>query len=340
MNNKYHKILILQTAYIGDVIVSTPLVREIKKLYPAADVDIITTPLSAEIFQYNPYIRKVIKFDKRNQKYFNLLKLIKYLRGRKYECSISIQSSLTSALLLYFSGIARRIGFKRQVLTTDSVEIEEKPEIHRSENILKLLTPLSNKEFDHRTELFLSDKERQLATNILEKVDNEQLKLIGIAPGSIRFTKQWPESYYVELLKNLASKNVFAFLIGGPKENKLCQRIINKSGNTKTSNLAGELSILESSAVIKKLDLMLTNDSAPLHMANAVKTDVFAFFGPTIRKYGFFPYRKNDKIFEIDLYCRSCSLHGGKKCPEGHFKCMLEIRPGEVYEAIEKRLKL
>ena len=334
MKEDYNKIVVLQTAYIGDVVVSTGLVRELNKIFPDAKVDIITTPVSSEIFQYNPYVRKRIKFDKKNWKYINFFKLVKKLKNENYDLSISIQSSLTSALLLYFSGIKRRVGFSKQVLTTDSVRTLENNNIHRSENIVNLLSPLSsNMNFDNRTELFLSDKERQKAKEILTNQKSNK-KMIGVAPGSVRATKKWPKKYFAELTQKLKKENIVTFFIGNVEETQLCEEIIELGQNDSTVNMAGELSLLESAALIEKLDLMLANDSAPLHIANAVNTDVFAFFGPTVQKYGFFPYRENDKIFEKELDCRPCSLHGGPSCPEGHHNCMKKITPEEVFESI------
>jgi len=105
-------------------------------------------------------------------------------------------------------------------------------------------------------------------------------------------------------------------------------------------NLAGDLTLLESAALISKVDLVVSNDSAPLHIANAVKTDVFTIFGPTVKEFGFYPYRKNDKIFEVDLECRPCGKHGGKECPLGHFKCMLEVKPEIIWKEIKNKFEL
>ncbi len=335
------KIVVLQTAYIGDVIVSTGLLRELKSIYPEAQIDIITTPLSAELFKYNPHINYIYKFDKNNWKYINFFKLIRKLRSESYDLSISIQSSLTSALMLSLAGIDTRIGFDKQVLTTDSIVLRENSDRHRSENIVNLLSHLDNdQKFDHRSELFFSNRETGRAGRIIDSLQENGEKLIGIAPGSVRETKKWPAEYYEELTTKLGQTESCVFFIGGPDEAELCDRIIEASRHPKTINMAGKLSLLESSALIKKMDLMISNDSAPLHMANAVKTDVFAFFGPTVRKYGFFPYREGDKIFEVELNCRPCSLHGGAKCPEGHHNCMKMIKPDHVFQQIREKLNI
>ena len=339
--NKYRKILVLQTAYIGDVVVSTALIKELNKLFPESTIDIISTPLSAEIFKYNPHIRKIHRFDKKNKKLINFFRLLSGIKKENYDLSISIQSSFTSAMLLYLAGIERRIGFSKQILTTDSVRMIEAPERHRSQNIVNLLSVLDDyEEFDFTTEIYFSEQEAKRARRIIKRAGKKDRKLIGIAPGSVRNTKEWTAEYFIKLVKMVGSDDIYLFFIGGEQEHQLCQKIIEESENPATANLAGDLSILESAALIDKMDLMISNDSAPLHMANAVNTDVFAFFGPTVRKFGFFPYRKDDKIFEVDLSCRPCSLHGGKKCPLGHHKCMKLIKPEDVYQAIIAHLNI
>ena len=158
-----------------------------------------------------------------------------------------------------------------------------------------------------------------------------------MAPGSVWETKKWPERYFKELLQKSSDYSIY--LIGGADDFNLCQRLINESNHPNMINCAGKISILESCALIKEMNLVLCNDSAPLHMANAVKTDVFAFFGPTVKKFGCYPYRKNDKILEIDLDCRPCAKHGGNKCPLNHHNCMQEMKPDYVINEIENYFK-
>ncbi|MCI0496173.1 glycosyltransferase family 9 protein, partial [candidate division KSB1 bacterium] len=153
-------------------------------------------------------------------------------------------------------------------------------------------------------------------------------------------TKMWLKDYFIALIDRLKNKNLAIFLIGGAADKSLCEEIKQRSSNKKVITVAGYLSILESAALIQKLDLMVTNDSAPLHIANAVKTDVLAIFGPTVRRFGCYPYRDRDRLLEIDLYCRPCARHGGKRCPEGHFRCMKEITPQIVYDSIKAMIKI
>ena len=331
------KILVIQTAFLGDVILATPVIKAIKQTFPGAEVHTLTIPGTSMIFQYNPYVTRRLVFDKKKpfKKLTEFLKLISILRANQYEIAFSIQSSMTSALLMYFSRIPLRVGFERQKLLT--IPISEKRGLHTRERYLRLISPFSRKSFNSQTQIFWSTKEEQKVTAILRQFQPSNTMLLGIAPGSVWFTKRWPQDYFVSLLKMLANENISIFLIGGPDDRQLCQKIINQA-QTPTINLAGELNILESAAFISKLDLMVTNDSAPLHLANAVKTDVIAIFGPTVKEFGFYPFRENDSVLEINLDCRPCSKHGGRRCPERHFRCMREITPEMVYGEIITKL--
>ena len=334
---EYQKILVLQTAFLGDVILATPILKALNQLFPKAQIDVLTIPQTSIVFKYNPYVTERLIFDKKKplKKIISFFRLITSIRKNKYDLAISIQSSITSAFLMLFGKIPNRVGFSRQKLLTHPVTV--KPGIHTRIRYLKLLKSFSNKNFDSQTEIYWTDSEESKVQNLVDSIHKNGYFLIGIAPGSVWYTKKWLQEYFVDLLKLLNNEKVKIFLIGGNEEKQLCDEII-KNSLTEAKNLAGCLTILESAALISKLNLMITNDSAPLHIANAVKTDVIAIFGPTVPAHGFFPFRDNDKIMEIDLYCRPCSKHGGSKCPEKHFRCMREITPKMVFDEIKHRI--
>jgi len=332
------RILVIQTAFLGDVILATPFVRELHRLFPGAAIDVLTIPETGIVFRYNPHVRERLIFDKRKKfrKWLSFFKVIAQLRRRKYDAAFSIQSSLTSALLMKLSGISERIGFERQKLLT--IPIAEKKGIHTRERYLRLLSPFFKNALDSQTEIFWSEVEEKQAKEIYQKLKEMGKFTLGMAPGSVWFTKRWPEEYFIRLLDLLKNDDVSIVLTGSAAELDLCERI-RKSAKTKVINTAGNLDILETAALISQLDLMLTNDSAPLHIANAVKTDVLAIFGPTVKEFGFFPFRENDKILEVkNLYCRPCGKHGGNRCPEKHFRCMREVTPEVVYSEIKSRI--
>lgn len=326
----YKNILVLQTAFLGDVILSTPLIRAIRHLYPAARLDVLTIPETGIIFKENPHVNETIYFNKRSmfKKISSFISLIFKIRQKKYDLAISIQSSLTSSFLLLLGGIPERLGFTRQKFLTLSVEHTKG--LHKIQKILRLLEPLTDQQFDMQTEIFWSEKEEENSKQILENFQNKNKQIIGIAPGSIWYTKRWIKEYYAELIKRLEKKEFQIVLIGGKDDFELCNFIKNDSH---AINVAGSLSILESAALIEKLDLLITNDSAPLHIANAVKTDVIAIFGPTVKELGFYPFRERDRVIEIALDCRPCGSHGGNKCPLEHHNCMKLITAKMVFNA-------
>ncbi len=329
------KILVIQTAFIGDLIMTTPIFRALREVFPKAQIDVLVIPQSSIILKYNPYIDKIYTFDKKSgvvRKIFSFFHIIQRFRKEKYDIGISVQSSYTSAFILLFAGIGRRIGYRRLLFASDKVLLPKG--LHNRLRVLKLLEPLSKKSFSDSTEIFLSEAEVLKAKEIIDKYSNPNNIKIAIAPGSVWETKKWPWEYYAELAKLLLSDNIDVFLIGSKQENELCEKIISHSQNPNTFNLAGKLNLLESTALISEMDLLVCNDSSPLHIANAVGTDVFAFFGPTVQRFGCFPYRPNDKMLEVTLDCRPCSKHGGHRCPLGHHNCMELIKPEYVHQLI------
>jgi len=334
----YHKILVIQTAFLGDVIMSTPLIRALREIFANAEIDVLTIPSTSIVFRECPHVNSVLHFDKKKlwRKIGSFIQLAFKLRKRKYDLAVSIQGSLTTSFLMLLGGIPTRVGFARQKMVT--IPVTHEKGLHIRERYISLVKPFSDKNFDLQTELFWLNEDEHNSQTIIKEFRENGRFLVGIAPGSVWNTKRWLKEYFATLLSLLEQENIQIIFIGGGEDQLLCEEIIEQS-NAKALNFAGKLSVLESAAVIQKLDLMITNDSAPLHIANAVKTDVVAFFGPTVRRFGCYPYRKNDKMLEIDLYCRPCSKHGGKKCPEKHFRCMREIKPEFAFEVIISHLK-
>ncbi len=313
---------------------STPIFKGLHEIWPDALIDVLVIPETAAVLNNNPYINRVFNFDKRKKlnKLRSFLPLILKLRKNKYDISFSIQSSFTSSLIMLMAGIKNRVGYSRQKLITRKIAIDRS--LHIRERVLMLIEDFSDKTFNNETAVFCSELDSRKAKSIT--VSNGNSKKIAMAPASVWATKKWPENYFVELLKKCGNYSIY--LIGGPEDYNLCEAIINQTGLSNIANYAGKLSILESCALIKEMDLLICNDSAPLHMANAVNTNVFAFFGPTVKAFGCYPYRSGNKILELDLDCRPCSKHGGKRCPKGHHNCMLDVKPDFVFKEIESYL--
>ncbi len=333
-----NRIIIVQTAFIGDVIIITPLIKATKELYPNALLDVMVIPQTAGVLENNPNINKIILFNKRKNKIVSFIKTLLLLRKNRYDIAITPHSSVTTALLLKYAKIKVRIGYNRWSAAKHLTHKVPHPDgIHKTVKNLTLLSVLTEKTFFNQTELFPTDVMQKKADDLLLKLKTNKQNIIAIAPGSVWFTKKWPTEYYKKLAEQLVENNFGIVLIGSKDEKEICAKILpNKNG----INLAGELSLLESAAVIKKCNLMICNDSGALHIANAMETDVFAFFGPTIQSIGYFPFRKNDFVFEREMECRPCGSHGGKSCHLKHHNCLTKIKADSVLKKVQEKFNL
>lgn len=329
------KILVVQTAFIGDLVMSTPIFPALKKIFPNSQIDVLVIPAAAIILKHNPYINKILTFDKKINPFRKLkefIRLIYEIRMMKYDIGIALQYSYTTSSLMLGGGIKTRIGNKRFWSATHRVEVPKG--LHIRQRVLEYLKPLSNMKFSDDTEIFLSNQELEYAAETTKIAHKNNQKIITIAPGSVRFTKMWHTEKYEKLTRKLAENGYKVYLIGSKKELPLCDFIQNNINNNNVENYCGKLNLLGSAALIKMSDLLVCNDSAPLHLGNAVNTPVYAIFGPTVKSFGCYPYRPNDKMIEVDLDCRPCSHSGGKRCPLGHHNCMNLINEDYVYNLI------
>jgi len=332
MNNA-NKIIIIQTAFLGDVILATPLIKAVRELFPKAQIDFLVFNSNKKILEYNPKLNNLLLFDKKKNKFKNFLRILKEVKRTKYDVAILPHSSLTSTLFSYLARIKKRVGFDRKIskyLLTDRIKFRK--DCLRIEKNLDLLSIFPKKNFDLQTELFFSQNNLDEADDFFSKLDKNKKSII-ITPGSFWETKKWLKEYFVELIDKLGNYNVI--LDGAPFEEEYCEGIIDKTNSSSISNICSSR-FMTSVAIMKKCDLAICNDSGAMHMANAVQTDVFAFFGPTSTNSGYCPFRKNDFIFEVNIACRPCGKHGHNKCPQGHHKCMKEIYPELVYDKIKE----
>ncbi|MDZ4711183.1 MAG: glycosyltransferase family 9 protein [bacterium] len=338
----YGKILIIQTAFLGDVILTLPLVQVLNQKFPKSKIDFLCIPQTSGLLKNNPFINETIVYDKRNSGNRSLDELIKTLKSNEYDVIISPHRSFRSSMISYFSKARNTISFN-----TSSFSFLYRHRVsyfgssHEIQRNLKLLEPLGIIEDSIiQPELFPgTEEETKVNEFFLENKIDQKEKIIAVAPGSVWFTKRFPEEKFVKLCDLLSENEFRIILIGGKDDEKYCSFIKKKSINRNIINAAGNFSILESAEIIKRSALLVSNDSAPLHIADAVGTPVIAVFGATIPQFGFYPYGKKDVIIETNgLKCRPCSIHGGNKCPIGTFVCMKNIEEERIAVSIKKIL--
>lgn len=337
------KILIIQTAFIGDVILTIPLVNVLKKNLNDSEIDFLCIPKTRELLENNPNISEIIIYDKHNENGIGGFKNISnVIKKNNYDIIISPHRSFRSSFLAFFSGSKLTIGFN-----TSSLSILYKKtvnfiiNIHEIQRNLKLLGPLGIVENSIiKPDFYFSgEKVKKIDKILSENKIRETDKFILAAPGSIWYTKRFPYKKFSNVFNLLKEYDLKICLIGSNDDIDLCNSIISISENKNVLNFSGKLSLLETVELISRSNLILTNDSAPLHMANAVGTKVIALFGATIPGFGFYPYGEKDRIIEINgLKCRPCRIHGGNKCPIRTFDCMNLISENDVMESIVESL--
>ena len=338
----FNKILVIQTAFIGDAILTLPLIQALKLNYPKSSIDVIVVPRTTEIFTNHPAISKIIQYDKRggDRGLKGLLQLRNKLNAQNYDLVIVPHRSLRSALLAWLLRPKISIGFDRsagrwlfkKIIRYDS-------SIHEIERNLSLLGPLKLPTVANvLPRLYPSNQDMHIIDSILIEYGLNQYKnILALAPSTIWNTKRWPADRFAAVCKQIVSENIAIVLIGGKEDDGLCKEIMRIAQAKNVFTVAGKLSLLQSAELIRRCKVLISNDSAPMHIAVAIGTPVVAIFGATIPQYGFAPRGPHDVVVETNgLKCRPCSIHGGNICPIKTFECMLSITP----EVVVNKLKL
>lgn len=330
------KILIIQTASIGDVILATPLLEKLHDIYgKEAKIDFLLKEGNQNLFRKHPFLHQILVWDKSQDKYKNLLEIIRFVRDVRYDIVINLQRFASSGLITTFSKAGETIGFSKNPFSLffskrirHRIKKDGSGVMHESERNLSLAAHLSGKK-TYPVKLY-PDKAAYAKVS-----QYKTSAYITISPASLWFTKQFPKEKWIEFI-NKISKDINVYLFGGTKDKELCDEIINSADHSAIMNLAGKLSFLETTALMKDAQMNYTNDSAPLHMASSVNAPVAAIFCSTVPSFGFGPLSERSYIIETDekLKCRPCGLHGYTKCPEEHFKCASEISTERLLELI------
>ena len=318
--------LVIQTAFLGDVVVTTPLLAALAARH--GPVDVLTTAAAAPLLETHPAVASVIRYDKRgaDRGLGRLLRLGRALRRREYERVYLPHRSWRSAALALLSGAAERIGFDDSAAAaTYTRRVPRSPSGHEVERLLALADD-SAAAPPVRIELTADDR---AAADAWLRDRGVGEGFVALAPGSIWGTKRWPG--YAELARALDATVV---IVGGRDDVPLAEAVA-AAAPGRGHSAAGTLGLRASAALIGRAAVLVTNDSAPLHLATAVGTPVVAIFGPTVPAFGFGPRGARDRIVEHpSLGCRPCSAHGPRVCPLGHHRCMKELSVESVATAV------
>ena len=323
--------LVIQTSFLGDVILTTPLIAELAARGP---VDVLATPVGAAALANNPDIRTILRYDKRGTygSALGLWQTVKEIHGRRpYDAAYLAQGSFRSGLLAMLTGAKERIGFAsstgRALYTR---QVAYRPELHHAERLWWLAMsdcadPPTRDQI--RPRLYPSDEDRTVVDTLIRRTGAGIEPIIALAPGSAWGTKRWP--YYAELARTLADDYRIA-IIGSKADSELGAQIKDSIPGESVIDGIG-LPLLSSAELIGRAQAIVTNDSAPQHLASAMGTPTLAIFGPTVPEFGFGPLAERKAVAgHTGLSCRPCDRHGPQRCPLGHWRCMRELTPEYV----------
>jgi heptosyltransferase-2 len=345
------KILVIQTAFIGDVILATGILEKLHQKFPQSQLDFMIRKGNESLLEGHIFIANLLIWDKQNQKYTALWQLLKKIRATKYDLIINLQRFASMGFLTAFSGAKETIGFDKNpfsflfskkikhIISENSSKnfIENIHEIERNHALIADLTD----NVAHKPRLYPQEKD------YLFVKPYQTSNYVCFAPTSVWFTKQFPLERWAEVAQKINEiynkqnlQNVVIYLLGAKSDQKKCEEIaqkitenLDKNITTSTNaiekvvNLAGKLNLLQSAALMQFAKMNFVNDSAPMHLASALNAPTRAFYCSTLPAFGFYPLSDDSKIIELEqkLACRPCGLHGHAKCPEKHFKCAFEI---------------
>ncbi len=350
MHDIHYKTLVIRFSSVGDIVLSSPLVRAIRQRYPNADVDFLVKDIHADLVRHNPHLTSILTFPNHGG-IRDLLTLRRELRRRRYDTILDIHGSLRSRALTFGLRGVRRV---RKRILARTILIYCKRDLYRffggapgvAERYLETFPVESAEGGTPELELFIpSDIQARARALLATRGVAPEAGMIGICPSARHWTKIWPEERFASLAAALARQwNAPVILFGGADDQERCGRIAASiaatSPETTTLDLSGACSLLETAALMDFCSVIVTNDSGLMHIASARKRPVVAIFGSTVRQFGFYPVGPRHRVVEVaHLPCRPCSHIGRSACPRGHFRCMLDVTPERVLETVSELVR-
>jgi len=328
------KILIIQTAFLGDVVLATPVIEKLHGVFPEAKIDFLLRNGNEGILKGHPFLKEIIILNKQKNKYQNVFKVIKQIRGNKYDIILNLHRFGSSGFITVLSKVKHTIGFDKNPFSiffskrVKHVIGKKVSNIHEIDRNLSLTDEYGDK-MRIMPRIYPSDDDYKKTESLKKST------YICIAPCSVWFTKQYPKEKWLEFIR-IIPEHIFIYLIGSENDSELCNEIIMEAGRKNIYNEADKLNMLETAALMKNSIMNFVNDSAPLHFASAMNAPVTAIYCSTVPDFGFGPLSDNSHIIQTveQLDCRPCGLHGFKSCPENHYECAHSINSENLLKVI------
>lgn len=341
LTNAPEKILIIRLSSIGDILLTTPVIRLLKKKFPTCQIDFVIKKEFLQVLGDHPQVHKFYVFDKQSE--IGSLPAIKQrIRQQHYDLIVDLHKNFRSYWLTIGSRAKRIVRYRKGIIQR-FFYVKFKLNFSReivpvSVKYIRSLAPYQIDDDHQGLDFFVnSDVTHQIRHQYYNFWQEDAPKIIGIVPGAHHPTKRWTPEGFSEVINYLTEKSSYKIVLFGNQDDHKLVATFNFKSSSKILNATGQLTLQETGALMDCCDLVLTNDSGLMHLAAALKKKVVAIFGSTTEQLGFFPYTTEHRIVQNNsLSCRPCSHIGRTKCPQNHFKCMNDISAGQVIYAIEQ----
>ncbi len=340
--NPIQKILVFRLSSIGDIILTSALIRCLRNTFPSAQIDFVIKKQFIQLVEHNPHINNVYVVDK-NEGFAGLKRLKQTIAHNKYDVFLDIHKNMRSMFIKTGSRANTVLTFKKRVLKRTLLTAF-------GIDTFKTITPTYMKYIEaaksigvsydgNGTEIFIPQKDIISVQQILQEHAITKHDYVVLCPGASFKNKQWLPERFAELASRIIqNQNINVVLIGGKAEQDICKMILETAGN-RVLDLSGRLSLMESGAVLSMAKTIVSNDTGMLLMAEALKIPVVGIYGPTARQFGFYPILEKSRWVEVDIPCRPCTKMGKNTCPKKHWKCMRLITTNMVYDSVLPLIK-
>jgi heptosyltransferase-2 len=328
-------ILLVRFSAMGDILLMTPLLRALRQRHPQARITVLTKTVFAPLLERNPRVTEVIGWAPGA----SLREIGAALGRRGFTHRLDLHGSPRSRVLRWYAGGPWTGYPKHRAARTMLIKTRR--------NFYRDRRPVAERYFDAARgldvqpdagplEIFLAAPTLAAAGEFLARNGlGVARQLIALAPGAAHFTKRWPPHHWKALVRLLIASGNDVVLVGGPADRELCVAAAADSGERAVS-AAGQFNIPGTAALLKRARALVSGDTGVMHLATAVGTPVVALFGPTVEAFGFFPYHAKSAVLQRELPCRPCSSHGTAACPLKHHRCLQDLQPDQVLEALRK----
>jgi len=322
---------LIRLSSLGDVVLTTGVVRELKSEAEDAEITVITCSPYDDIFKLNPRVRETVLLEDKSIN--GLSALIRRVREQRFDILVDLHVNPRSLLISSLSKSRKKLRYGKCRWARNMMLFTKERKVI-DHVVVRYFRPFEKIGFRYRSlkpEIWIDDDARMSANLLMGHIEKP---VVAISPGARRMTKRWPAEEYARLCRLLIErKGVEVVLVGDPDDVEVARRV-KTMANGVPFDLTGKTSLLELAAVLQTASVLVTNDSGCMHVAGAMKTPVVAIFGPTVPEFGFFPLGERDRVIQKEVSCRPCSLHGSDRCRHDGFTCMRLIRAEEVLEEV------